>query len=290
MRVVILGSMNAWHVETLKRAFEDRGAVVGVVRTRDMKVKIKENEVVCSGDTDLGDADMVVVRSLPGGSLEQVIYRVDMLHVLEEIKGIRVINSPKALERTVNKMYTTALFSKAGLLVPETLIAERYDDAMKAFEVLGGDVVVKPLFGSEGRGMTRVTDSETAHRVFMALNQCRYVYYLQKFIPHSGMDIRTFVIKGHVVAAMERHASDWRCNVALGAQVKPLIPDQNIIDLSVKAANAVGAIYAGVDILPAKDGQLYLLEVNGIPGWRGLQQATCLNIASIIVDFLLGDM
>ena len=116
MRVAILGSMNAWHVESLKRAFEDRGVVVDVVRTRDIEVQIKEDEVVCSGDIDLGVADMVVVRSLPGGSLEQVIYRVDMLHVLEEIKVIRVINSPKALERTVNKMYTTALFSKAGLL------------------------------------------------------------------------------------------------------------------------------------------------------------------------------
>jgi len=285
MKVTILGSENAWHVEALIGAFQKRGVVVNVLRAKEMKAFIKD-DIACPGvGTDIGD--VVLVRSLPGGSLEQVIFRVDLLHVLEVVKDVEIVNSPRALERTVDKMYTTALLSRAGLKVPETYITERYEDAMTAFKELGCDVVVKPLFGSEGRGMIRVTDPETAHRVFMALYQSRYVYYLQRFIPHEGNDIRVFVINGRVIAAMKRHSSDWRCNVALGAEVSPLDPDTSIVDLSLRAVEAVGAFYAGVDILPSKEGELYLLEVNGIPGWRGLQQVARSDIATTIVDAIL---
>ncbi|HOP88257.1 MAG TPA: RimK family alpha-L-glutamate ligase [Acetomicrobium flavidum] len=285
MKATILGAANAWHVEVLIKAFVERNVSVNVLRTRDLKALIND-DLISVNEADLGD--VILVRSLPGGSLEQVIFRVDLLHVLEEVKGARVINSPDALEKTVDKMYATALLSKAGLRVPETCVTERYDDAMAAFAELGGDVVVKPVFGSEGRGMTRVSDPETAHRVFMALNQYRYVYYLQRFIPHGNRDIRTFVVNGSVIAAMERLSYDWRCNVALGAQASLLVPDENLIDLSLKAADAVGAFYAGVDILPSEEGELYLLEVNGIPGWRGLQQVAKPDIASTIVEALLG--
>lgn len=285
MKATILGAANAWHVEVLVKAFTDRNVSVNVLRTRDLKAFMNGN-FISVNEADLGD--VVLVRSLPGGSLEQVIFRVDLLHVLEEAKKVKVINPPDALEKTVDKMYASALIAKAGLKVPETCVTERYEDAMTAFRELGGDVVVKPVFGSEGRGMTRVSDPETAHRVFMALNQYRYVYYLQRFIPHSGMDIRTFVVDGRVVAAMERLSSDWRCNVALGAQVSPLVPDKELVDISLKAADAVGAFYAGVDILPSDDGELYLLEVNGIPGWRGLQQVAKSDIASTIVEALIG--
>ena len=81
--------------------------------------------------------------------------------------------------------------------------------------------VIKPLFGSEGRGMVRISDPETAWRVFRTLERVQAVLYLQRFIKHPGWDLRVFVIAGRVIAAMRRHAKDdWRTNVAQGGRAE----------------------------------------------------------------------
>ena len=140
-------------------------------------------------------AAAVIVRAIPGGSLEQVIFRVDALHRLARL-GVAVINSPRCIERTVDKYFTSTLLEDAGLPTPRTRVCERFDDALAAFEALGGDVVVKPLFGSEGRGIVRVSDPDLAYRTCRALELTRSVFYLQEFVPHGGRDIRAFVVGG----------------------------------------------------------------------------------------------
>ena len=138
---------------------------------------------------------------------------------------------------------------------------------------------MKPLFGSMGLGMVRVSDEEMAFRVFRTIEQIRGVYYLQRTIDHEGRDVRAFVVGGRVFGAIERRADGWRTNLARGgsAQAGPALAEWS--SLAVRAAAAVGAEYAGVDLLPARDGTVYVLEVNGIPGWRGLQEATGLDVA-----------
>ena len=234
----------------------------------------------------LDEFDALFVRIIPGGSLEQVIFRVDALHRLENA-GVRVINCPTAIERTVDKYYTSTLLEDAGLPTPRTIVAEQFQDAVDAFGELGGDVVVKPIFGAEGRGMVRVSDPDTAYRVFRALELGRYIYYLQAFVPHSQEDIRVFVIGDQAVAGMVRRATSWKTNVAQGAQAAPLVVDEKLAALSIAAARALGADYAGVDILPTEDGCYSVVEINGIPGWRGLQHATGLDMAGLLVDYLL---
>jgi RimK family alpha-L-glutamate ligase len=156
---------------------------------------------------------------------------------------------------------------------------------MAAFRALG-DVIVKPLFGSMGLGMVRVTDEEMAHRVFRTIEQIRGVYYLQQTVDHEGRDVRAFVIGGRVFAAIERRADGWRTNLARGGSARAFPLPAEWDSLAVRAAGAVGAEYAGVDLLPARDGTVSVLEVNGIPGWEGLQEATGLDVAGALVDQL----
>lgn len=234
----------------------------------------------------LDEYEAFLIRLIPGGSLEQVIFRVDALHRLENA-GVRVINPPTAIERTVDKYYTSTLLEDAGLPTPRTLVAEQFHDAMDGFHELGGDVVVKPIFGSEGRGMARVSDPDTAYRVFRALELGRYVYYLQTFIPHDCKDIRVFVIGDRAVAGMVRRGESWKTNVAQGAEAVPLTLDSELSELAVRAAHALGADYAGVDILPTEAGEYTVIEVNGIPGWRGLKRATGVDVAELMVDYVL---
>lgn len=285
MKVAILSGGDGWHVQELQRALIARGHVATRFPIQRLIGRIEGPSVLHVGSVCLDDWDAVLVRTIPRGSLEQIIFRMDALHLLEA-RGVRVFNPPKAIERTVDKYYTSGLLAQAGLPTPRTVVCEQSDDALEAFEALGGDVIVKPLFGSMGLGMVRIQSPDVAYRVFKALELERAVYYLQETIPHGGRDIRAFVLGGRVLAAMERIADGWRTNVAQGARVRPvhLTADQEA--LCLQAAEVVGAEYAGVDLLPSPDGSCYVLEVNGIPGWQGLQTTTDRDIAAEIVAYL----
>lgn len=237
---------------------------------------------VRSGELRLEGCDAVIVRGIPRGSLEQVIFRVDALHALEA-RGVTCVNGPRTIERTVDKFLASALLARAGVPTPRTIACERAEDALEAFETLGRDVIVKPLFGSMGAGMTRVDDADVAYRVFGALSVERAVYYLQEALAHDGRDLRALVVGGRVVAAIERVGSGWRANLARGARAVAAELSDEQERLCVEAAAVLGADYAGVDLLRAADGREYVLELNGIPGWRGLQEATGADVAAALV-------
>src|SRR5262249_44013031 len=148
---------------------------------------------------------------------------MDVLHRLQA-RGAVVLNPPAALETCVDKYLASARLEAAGLPVPRTVVCQHSDAALEAFARLGGDVVVKPLFGSEGRGMVRITDPEMAWRTFRTLERLQSVLYLQQFVPHPGWDLRAFVLAGRVIAAMRRSgkAGDWRTNVAQGGSATPV--------------------------------------------------------------------
>ncbi len=204
-------------MQKLAGAFRERGAEVGTYRITALTAREGRRQGLYCRNQTLDDCHALLVRTIPGGSLEQIIFRMDALHCLEK-RGVYLFNPPKVVERTVDKYYTTSLLATAGLPTPPTVVTENYSEAMAAFVELGEDVVVKPLFGSLGRGMVRVTDPDIAHRVFRALDLGRYVYYLQQFVPHDNQDLRVFVLGGRVVGAMLRRGDSWKTNIALGAR------------------------------------------------------------------------
>jgi len=283
MQVLILSARTGWHTDELCRALSARG--------HQPRVAPYESLVAGFGgqaNASPVDAEAVVARIIPNGSLEQIIYRVDALHWIED-HGIPVINSPRAIERSVDKFYTTAVLQQAGLPVPETVVCERADDAMVAIRRLlgdGGEVIIKPIFGSMGHGLVRIADAELAWRVVRPLEQMRSVFYVQRAIDHGGRDIRLFVVGDRVIGAIERTAAagDWRTNVSRGGVARPIDAQAEWRDYALRAAQAIGADYAGVDLLQAPGGDAFVLEVNGIPGWEGLQSATGIDVASAIVD------
>src|SRR5207244_834439 len=272
LHLVILAAREGWHTRELTRALEARGHTGTIVPYEGPVAAIGRRSRLRSRAADLDRADAVLARIIPSGSLEQIIYRVDVLHRLED-RGVRVMNSPGAIERTVDKFWTSTLLEQCGLPTPDTIVCDDAEEAFAAFRELG-DVIVKPLFGSMGLGMVRVSDEEMAFRVFKTIEQIRGVYYLQRAIEHEGRDIRVFIVGGRVLAAIERRSEGWRTNLSRGGTARPVQLPEAWTALALRAAAAVGAEYAGVDLLPAADGTVYVLEVNGIPGRPGLQAAT----------------
>lgn len=283
MRIALLSGGNGWHVRDLLRAARDRKHEGAVVDFRKVSASIG------AGPDTLAGFDAIVVRTMPPGSLEQVVFRMDVLHRLEA-RGTLVMNPPRALETCIDKYLASARLEAAGLPVPATIACQDADAALEAFAVLGGDVVVKPLFGSEGRGMVRVSDPELAWRTFRALERTQSVLYLQKFIDHPGFDVRAFVVGNRVLTAMRRHArKDWRTNVAQGGRGESARLTEREQSLALAAAAAVGAPIAGVDLLPDKHGRLFVLEVNAVPGWRALAATTKIDVATEILRFIEGE-
>jgi RimK family alpha-L-glutamate ligase len=290
MHVAILNAGTGWHTDELCRALAEHGHTGRVLPYEGLIARLGTGRAVARGlsvaGTEVLDADAVLARIIPSGSLEQMIYRIDALHWIEK-RGVPVMNSARAIERSVDKFYTSALLQEAGLPTPETVVCESAADAMAAVVAMG-DVIIKPLFGSMGHGMVRVSDPDVAFRVVRSLDQLRIVFYVQRVVDHGGRDVRVFVIGGRVLAAIERRAPDgqWRTNVSLGGAARPFDLPPSWEELALRAAAAIGADYAGVDLLPSRDGTVFALEVNGIPGWEGLQRATSIDVAGAIVEHL----
>jgi ribosomal protein S6--L-glutamate ligase len=288
LHVIILSARTGWQTDELCRALDARGHIGCVLPYEGLIGRFgAAGRGLASEQTSLLDADAVLARIVPSGTLEQIIFRVDALHWIEE-HGVPVINSPRTIERCVDKFYTTALLEQGGLPVPDTVACERGEDAIAAVRAMG-DAIVKPIFGSLGHGMVRVTSADVALRVVEPLEQIGSVFYVQRTIDHGGRDVRVFVVGGRVLGAIERTApaGEWRTNVSRGGSVRALDLPPEWAALALRAAALVGADYAGVDLLPSRDGRVYVLEVNGIPGWKGLQQATGIDVAAAIVDHVV---
>src|SRR4051794_29008804 len=285
MRVAVIGSTGGWHAERIERALSARGHACAFAPVTRMVGRIDGGFAARSREVALDECDVVVVRGIPRGSLEQIVFRVDALHALQAV-GVGAGNGALAIERTIDKFLASALLAAAGVPTPPTVACERPEDALAAFDELGGDVIVKPLFGSMGFGMARVEERDVAQRVFRALEIERAVYYLQETVPHDGVDVRAVVVGTSVVAAIERVGEGWRANLARGARARPIALDEERAALCVRAAAALGADYAGVDLLRSADGRDYVLEVNAIPGWHGVEDATGVDVAAALVEHL----
>lgn len=235
---------------------------------------------------DLLALDGLIVRTMPVGSLEQVIFRMDALQAVEHA-GLPVLNPPRALEIAIDKWLTLERLSRAGVATPPTVACQTRAAAMEAFEALGGDVVVKPLFGGEGRGLVRLSDPDMAWRVFGTLQQLSNVLYVQQFIANFGYDIRVLLIGQRALSVKRRAAAGgWRTNISQGcsAEAHSLSADEE--QLAWSAARVTGGSLLGVDLLPARDGRLFVLEVNAVPGWKGTAAALGVNVADLVIEHL----
>lgn len=294
MRIGILGNEGSWYVNDLNRAANSRGHECVRVDFPQVAVSCGQVEdsatpAVSSGEHDLTSFDAIIVRTMPPGSLEQVVFRMDALARLSAA-GVQVVNSPRSMECAVDKFLTTARLEAAGLWVPATVTCQDSETAMTAFEQLGRDVVVKPIFGSEGRGICRVSDPDLAFRTFRTLERTGAVLYLQQFIQHPGYDVRILVLDGQVLGAMKRFSTnDFRTNVARSARTTTHTVTAEESNIALTAVETVGAKIAGVDLLYDADGRCFVIEVNAVPGWRAFSKTNNIDVAGYLTDTLHSD-
>lgn len=290
-RIAVFTDDPGWHGRRLQEAFALRGFKAVFVSLKDCFFDLggEDARVVIPG-FEHGLPRGVFVRGVPGGTLQQVILRLDILHALK-MMGVKVYNDGRAIERTVDKAMTSFLLHLHNVRTPPTWVCESRQQAEHRIEnetTAGRRLVIKPLFGSQGKGVFRL-ESGTPFPVPMQ-EHIDGVYYLQHYIDSgegAWHDYRVFVINQRVIAAMSRHGAHWVNNVALGGRCEPVQPDGEIAELALSAARAVDIDYCGIDIIRDVEGRLHVLEINSIPAWKGLQSVTKASVARMLIeDFL----
>jgi tetrahydromethanopterin:alpha-L-glutamate ligase len=269
MRIALFAEDPDWHCRRLVAAFRRHGAEVIVESLRRCRFQIADGKAKVEIPALNGDLpDIAFVRSIPNGSFEQVTFRLSLLHALCEL-GVRVVNSARAIERCVDKSMTSFLLARAGIPTPDTLVTELTDAAESWRAAQPADIVAKPLFGAQGRGLVRL-DRDAVLPDPASLNG---VLYLQNYVGRDNewRDYRVFVVGDAAVAAMARRGASWITNVARGGSCEPAAVAGKLGELAVAASRAVGADYCGVDLIETAGGELVVLEVNSMPAWKGLQ-------------------
>ena len=281
MRVAIFAEDPDWHCRRLVAAFRRHGAEIVTESLRSCRFHIADGSAAVEIPGLGGDLpDIAFVRSIPNGSFEQVTFRLSLLHALSEL-GIRVVNTARAIERCVDKSMTSFLLARAGIPTPATLVTEAADSAASWRENQNCDVVAKPLFGAQGRGLRRIDGSTALPDPADGLNG---VLYLQHYVGRDSewRDFRVFVVGDSAVAAMARRGASWITNVARGGTCEPAAVEGRLGVLAVAASRAVGTAYCGVDLIENAQGELVVLEVNSMPAWKGLQGVAEIDIADRI--------
>lgn len=275
-----------WHARRLKEALIALGAEVSVTSLKfcAFDTRLQSGIHIPGFENELPNG--VFVRSISTGTLEQITLRLGILHALRE-SGVRVWNDARVIERCVDKSTATFLFQKAGLPVPCTRAGEGLEAASGFLQEEMHPLVLKPLFGSQGNGLQRITTKEE----LPLIEEVGHVYYLQKYLRRpqnkSFEDWRVFVSRNRVLAAMARVGQTWITNVHQGAEPVSIDADEEMTEMALKATSAIGADYAGVDLIRDQEGKLLVLEINSNPAWKGLQSVTDINIAwTLAQDFL----
>ena len=279
---------DGWHTNQLIKAFKANNKKVATAKINESSIIVNNNpKIIIEGkEVLLEEIEGTFVRGIPGGTLEEVCFHLDILHFLE-LHNIIVYNNTLCIEKSVDKVRTSCILNANKIPTPNTYITSNIKD-LKKFKDNFNDkqCVCKPIFGSQGKGL-EILDDKNVHPDYNSLNN---VYYLQEFLEHPEgkfIDWRLFVIGNKVIASMTRQGDTWINNVAHGAKCEPFEPNDEMKSLAIESSLALGMNYSGVDIMLNKNGYT-VTEVNSIPAWKGLQ-SVCnnMNIAEeMIKNFL----
>jgi RimK family alpha-L-glutamate ligase len=286
-RVAVFTDELDWHVERLTKAFARLGARAVPVRLSGCKIDTTRPFGLAIPGFRGSLPDLAVVRAIGDGSLETITLRLGVLHALGDC-GVPLVNSARAIERCTDKSAASVLLARARVPTPATFVTSSLAEARRIVrsECARGPLVLKPLFGAQGWGLKLVRREDD----LPSAEEARGVFYLQRFVPPRGAefeDMRVLVSHGEVVAAMRRRSRRWITNVRQGARPAPCEPTPRERELALRAAAALGADFAGVDLICGADGLPMALEVNSMAGWSGLQGVTPFSIADRVAGDIL---
>jgi tetrahydromethanopterin:alpha-L-glutamate ligase len=288
-KIVIFNDTHGWHSDQLVDALHNIGISAVLADLADCFIDLDHPTglIIPGFEEHLPAAAMV--RGIAPGSLEQITLRMDVLHTLAEL-NVPVFNPAIAIEHTVDKARTSLRLHLAGLNTPKTWACENRVLARKIASqqfAKHNTIVVKPLFGCQGKGIEKITTLAEFDKLKVVGDAFYLQEYIEPFTPEKWQDWRLMVVDGQVCAAMSRQSDHWITNFAQGASCLAATFTPEMEKLAIAATKAVHADYAGVDIIRTISGAYTVLEVNSVPAWKGLYQATGIDVAGHLARSIL---
>jgi len=286
---VVLTDPDDWTASAFLKTIEKRGAKALPVNLSTLSASISGSDFsISDADSKALELDAILVRDVGiSFSLESISFKFDLLRQLET--SMPIMNRPTAIQNAANKFFSFYLFKLARLPIPRTVVTSELEVAKKTIEEFGS-AVVKPIFGSQGEGITKLESSqpepELASKLADLLNE-RGMLYLQEFVYSPGRDIRVFVVGEEALGAIYRvsRSGSFVSNLSQGATPVKCELTEEMQELAISATKAVGADFAGVDLIEGEEG-LFLLEVNATPSGKGIKLACGIDVTERIVDRL----
>lgn len=283
-RLFILGDPEHWHSRQLVQAASRLRIPVNVQPFESLKAVIKKNRIEVSLEQSrLLPDDTILVRQMPKGSLQQIIFRMNVLHAATRL-GIRIQNPVSTLEIAIDKFHLFSHLSDNGIPLVQTQVSQTMKQAIEDFKELGCRSVVKPLFGGRGKGIEKLESLSQAESYFERILNEEGVVYQQPFIKHPGWDLRILVTGKRMFAVKRKNSADWRTNLSLGGTAEPHQLNQIELELCEKIKQKIKGQFFAIDLIYNQCGNPFLLEVNGVPGWKGLQDCLQVDIAQKAIE------
>ena len=289
--LVVCGRGPGWSDVMLYRACRRAFRSARLVRACDLSASADDRGVrFWHGGAELGRPDVCFIRSLGPGTHEQLAARMAVLRAMEE-SGVLTINSVSALWSAKDKFSSLLALREAGFSIPTTYLTESSSAAYHLCEHME-KLVYKPLMGSLGFGSMLFEDRDLAFNIFSLLERHGCPLYVQAFLGDVRRELRALAIADELVACVEKKALSgaWKRNVAQGGQMIMTEAPPGLEELCLRALRKLGLFYAGIDVLEMGNGRLVALEANASPNWRGLQKATGLDIAELLVERALEEL
>ena len=287
--VIIFSKVHDWHSKQLRDELRKLSCNVFFRSLEDCYIDLSQKKRIFIPGFKDKLPHGCFIRIIGKGSFQQITRRLTILHILNHLK-VPLFNDVKCIEKTTDKSMTTFLVSYIGLKTPMTWVPEKKRDAKKILQKQKKSKlksVYKPLFGSEGKGVKFLNKNKLKKNL-------EDVFYLQNFeneqkesSSKTSHDYRIFVCQNKVIGGIQRKNKKRITNISQGGQPIKIIPTKEMKIMALKAASVVNADYAGIDIIKDSGGKLKILEVNSVPGWKGLQKTTKKNIAMVLAKAFL---
>lgn len=278
--IAIVGDIHDWHTQQIEFNLKKKKCKVLKIKYEDLNANFNKKEKFFLNE-ELKEIDGVWLRFIKNGTLEEITTKLTFMHLIES-QGIYIHNSPQTIEKTVDKVRTSGILKINNILAPDTKVTLK--NSIKIEE--NRNYLLKPIFGSQGKNIVLIENISKLKKTNPAGN----VYYLQEFIGNINekefWDIRILVSKHRPISIMKRTSKKIFTNVFQGATTQKISLNKELVSLSEKVSKLFNLGYGGIDI-KFYNKKYFVLEVNSIPSWKGIQEIENKNISQILVnDFL----
>ncbi len=290
MKLAILSAApRAYSTRRLRQAAADRGHDVKVLSTLRFGIELQHGEPdLYYRSKHLSDYDAILPRI--GASITH--WGTAVVRQFEQL-DVYTPNTANGITNSRDKLRSLQILSRHDVGIPLTAYVRDRKDVLPAIERVGGaPIIIKILEGTQGIGVILAETSKVAEAIIETLQSTRQNVLIQQFVKESrGKDIRAFVVGDRVVASMRRVAQgdEYRSNVHRGGKAEAIQLPIDFQETAVRAAQIMGLRVAGVDMLEGKKGP-QVMEVNSSPGLEGIEGATGLDVAGVVIDYIAGQV